>query len=101
MAPDFESGSRELLELIEFPIRCFRYREAVPLGPAPAGFPRGPVLWIESVSALTAPIQNIPEEKPLPEFPSVETVSSCHRLNREELREFIQLELDALSNNSA
>ncbi len=107
-APDFESGSRELLELIEFPIRCFRYREAVPLGPAPASFPRGAVLWIESVPALTVPVENFPEkhvpafeEKPLPEFPAVETVSSCHRLNREELREFIQLELDALSNNSA
>ena len=109
VAPDFEPGSRELLELIEFPIRCFRYQEAVPLRPqASKGLPCGPVLWIESVPVFSASVQNAPEkparsfeEEPSPEFPAAEAVSVCHRLNREELREFIQLELDALSNNSA
>ena len=103
VAPEFEPGARELLELIEFPIRCLRYQEATPLGPREEiqDLLRGPLLWIESVLAFSSgpgkPVSESPALREEPLTPPPETSVPCQRLNREELREFIQLELDAVS----
>ena len=104
-APEFEPGVRELLELIEFPIQCLRYREALPLGlrEPSQNFLRGPLLWIEPVHTYPSQAPRLAieppyagEEKIVP-LPESESVALCQRLSREELREFIQLELDAVS----
>ena len=101
LAPEFEPGVKDLLELIEFPIRCLRYQEAVPLGPRDQvhGLLRTAVLWIEAFDSLPSkhvsfapPLETEKKEKPSPAEPP----SSNQRLNREELREFIQLELDVI-----
>ena len=95
-APDFETGIRELLELIRIPVRLFRYREAVPLG-VPPSF-QEPVLCIEEISVFSEKPSVYPPQAEIPIEPlSVGPGSPRSRLGREELREFIQLELDMAS----
>lgn len=69
VAPQFEAGVHELLHLIRFPVRIFRYRGALSLA--------------ENGDRYGAP------EK---------IIHASNRLSREELREFIQLELEVAVN---
>jgi len=78
IAPDFEAGVQELMELVKFPVRLFKYREEN----SPPGESVG---WLEEITLHGKPAESTPPEEPL---------SLCNRLNREELREFIQLEID-------
>jgi len=104
MAPDFEPGVRELLELAGLPIRFFRYHQAVSLvsGAARPGSSHEQALWIEELNVSTGSGSATPNPPPnleKQEAPLVEDGlrSSNVRLMREELREFIQLELDVAS----
>lgn len=105
VAPEFDPGVYELLEVTQMPIQCLRYQSAVPLGPReePGDFNLKNFFWIEQVRGVLAQqISSLSCEPPY-EDPEVgeemppEPVSSCQRLTREELREFIQFELDAAS----
>lgn len=96
-APDFEAGVRELLEFIRIPVRLFRCQEAIPLGPLGRSS-QETVLWFQEIM----PSPSHPTVLPLP-FPQPDSLletppeihlQSSNRLSREELREFIQLELD-------
>ena len=77
IAPEFEPGIDGLLKLLHLPLRFFSYQE-----------------WQD------APVRKsfayvLPPEEPACLSPGPEVSShSTHRLSREELREFIQLELD-------
>lgn len=97
-APDFEGGVRELLELVRMPVRFFSYHKAVPLGPLREPIP-SPVLWIrEMTTCPPSPVSPPagPASSSRMEDSSVDLpVASWSRLNREELKEFIQFELDA------
>lgn len=100
-APKFEAGIIELLEFIRIPIRLLRYQEAFPLGSSGRSN-QETALWLEEITTdrPSDKIQGLP--MPFKED-SVENVSteppgtSWNRLSREELREFIQLELDVAS----
>lgn len=93
-APQFETGVRELLEFIRLPVRIFRYQVGK-CGQESA-------LWLEEISStpVVSPMPGAPLPEPLAsEVPSDEWQASklelgWNRLTREELREFIQLELD-------
>ncbi len=93
-APDFEAGVREILEFLRIPIRFFRYQEGVPLERAGRSS-QEPILWLQEMA--TPNVSPSPLlEKNFPEKTSIEApLLSSNRLSREELREFIQLELDA------
>ncbi len=86
-APHFESGVKELLELTRLSIRLFRYQVGT------SGLETA--LWVEEMTRC------IPQPPPRsPEGSSGSWPASCpevswSRLSREELSEFIQLELDA------
>ena len=97
VAPEFETGVRELLELIRIPMRFLRYREAFSLGLL-GRHTHESVLCLEEIvgsdpgkGSLPA---GLPQKKILSEPFSVGAGSLRNRLSREELREFIQLELD-------
>lgn len=100
MAPDFEPGALELLELAGIPIRFFRYREAVSITKG-AQSPKAleePALFIEElgVALSTAALSSHATRDPKAECPSEFLSSTQTRLSREELREFIQFELDVV-----
>ena len=76
VAPDFETGIQELMELVKIPIRLFKYREEASL--------EG---WLEEITVSHNRERQQSEDPPTPH----------NRLNREELREFIQLEIDDAS----
>lgn len=95
IAPNFEAGVPEMLGLIRMPVRLFRFREDRSLKAD------RPAMWFEEIDSTPR------ERTPRPslrrtEHPGVKMSSSggspspapWHRLSREELREFIQLELD-------
>lgn len=103
-APDFEAGVQELLEFIRIPVRLFRYQEGIPLGPLGRSF-QETVLWFQEVTAsasdkIILPVSSA-EENFLPEIPAEALPPSSSRLSREELREFIQLELDVAVQESS
>ena len=105
VAPEFDPGVYELLEVVEMSIQCLRYQAAIPLGHRDDSedFNRKAFLWIEPVRGVSSnlssslscepPYEETEAELEMPPEP----VSSCQRLSREELREFIQFELDAAS----
>ena len=76
VSPEFEEGIRELLALLRIPIRLFKYRETHSSSQA--------AWWLEEVLLEKKQTEPTPEEVP-PVF---------NRLSREELREFVQLEID-------
>ena len=76
VAPDFETGVQELMGLVKIPIRLFKYREESSL--------EG---WLEEITISHKVEEPPPEDPPTPH----------NRLNREELREFIQFEIDDAS----
>ena len=90
VASEFGAGIPELMEFIRIPVRLFQYHTGLDQ--------KDSLLWLEEKTVsrpALAPlpgIQTVPpevrEEKPAAEL-------SWNRLNREELREFIQLDLDA------
>lgn len=83
-APDFETGVRELLELIRIPLHLWRYqRSETPTA----------AFWIEELTS--PPNRGSREPEAVPEEPISEGSTPYGRLSREELREFIQFELDA------
>lgn len=94
MAPDFDPEIAPLLEWVLIPIRLFRYREVVSLEASPAE----PVLWIEEASlaslrrapAIEPPFAADSFEESLP----TKLRDHWDRLTREELRNFIQFEID-------
>lgn len=85
-APDFEPGVQELLELIRIPVRLFHYREAI--------------LWIEELTSRSVMERNPPFPPLHPGVavrpPAAYRTRAWNRLSREELREFVQLELDSI-----
>lgn len=93
IAPDFEAGVPEMLGLIRTPVRLFRFREGRPLeADRPAmGFEE-----IDSMHRQGTPRPSLrhTEHSGAKMSSSGGPPASWHRLNREELREFIQLELD-------
>ena len=100
-APHFEAGVQELLELIRIPVRLFRYQETFPLTS-----PFGPsvnesALWIEELTPSASEKSHTPASASVEDsahvHPSEGTPSKWNRLSREELREFIQLELELAS----
>lgn len=98
VAPEFETGVRELLEFIRIPVRLFRCQEALPLE-ASLSPSLESILCLQEINPSAAPRAEsfyppLANEPPCSE-PAVEEITiSQHRLNREELKEFIQLELD-------
>ncbi|GEM_PF-2179302 len=93
-APDFEAELTQLVEWILIPIRLFRYREVVALENSPAE----PALWIEELTVASSKKATPPETPPSP-GPFQEAMpggleSHWNRLTREELRDFIQFEID-------
>lgn len=76
VAPEFEEDIRELLALVRIPIRLFKYQETFSASQS--------AWWLEEVHTPKKPVEPVPEEAP--------PISS--RLSREELREFVQLEID-------
>lgn len=93
IAPDFEAGVPEMLGLIRMPIRLFRFREGRPLDAD------RPAVQFEEIDS--APREGTPRPLLRRTERSGAKMSSSggppapwHRLSREELREFIQLELD-------
>lgn len=104
-APEFDPGVYELLEVVELPVQCLRYQGAIPLGPPEESldFYRKNFFWMEPLRVMSSDLApSLSCEPPYEdgeanqEMPP-EPVSSCQRLTREELREFIQFELDAAS----
>ncbi len=79
VAPDFEEGVRELLALVRIPIRFFQYSQK--------DSPSLKSGWLEEVVLREKAVELAREELPL----------LSNRLSREELREFIQLEIDLAS----
>lgn len=110
-APSFEEGVREMLEFSRLPARIFRYHEIISLesgetAPSPNLFHESS-LWIEEISwahpkknfHVIEPPQDERGKEEEQEEPAVDTglVPHWNRLSREELREFVQLELDWVS----
>ena len=97
-APDFEPGIREQLDLLRIPVRLFRYQEGMPLGVSVRAAHES-VLWLEEVTVsrsdrIPPPCFSVNAD-PAADIPLEENLtSSWNRLSREELREFIQLELE-------
>ena len=99
-APRYEEGVRELLGFVRVPIQIFRF-----------GFGESDsetALWLEELTPASSlppssfrrphPDGEIPPAiSPEPSGASVAQELSWSRLSREELREFIQLEIDAAS----
>lgn len=98
-APCYEEGVRELLDFVRVPIRIFRFR----FGSADSET----ALWLEELTPTglvpgTSSRRSYSDEETLPavsaEPSSGDSVAQellWNRLSREELREFIQLEIDA------
>lgn len=89
-APEFEAGIPELMEFIRIPVRLFRYHVGLDQK--------------DSLLCLEEKTVSRPASAPTPGDPAIPTELrevrpaaelSWNRLNREELREFIQLDLDA------
>ena len=100
-APDFEAGVQELLEFVRIPIRLFRYREVISLeiGEPSRSSIHESVLWIEELTPSSSKI-SLPFPPRMDKTTDTlleESPSSYNRLNREELGEFIQFELDDAS----
>lgn len=99
-APGFEKGIPETMEMIRIPLRLFRYHTGIPLD-ACARTNQESALWIEELTPsfrprpAPSPLSSLP---PIPRILPPETApSSRNRLTREELRDFIQLELEMVS----
>lgn len=97
-APDFEAGVRELLELIRIPTRFLHYQEIAPLGRLGRS-PHESALWIQELTTSHSPesaaaLPTLQNENPQVDVLPPSLRPSWNRLSREELREFIQLELD-------
>ena len=96
-APEFESGVKELLEFIRIPMRLFRCQEGLPLRPSFSCAPES-VLCLQEITAPPPDTAGarLPfmEEVPGPEREGEGMTAAQNRLSREELKEFIQLELE-------
>jgi len=98
VAPQFEAGIEELLELIRIPIRLFRCQEVFPLAQA-GHLEQESALCLEELtprpsSARISVAEPTAGENHAAEIPAMNSSTSWNRLSREELREFIQFELD-------
>lgn len=104
VAPQFEAGIEELLELIRIPIRLFRCQEVFSLARS-GSLEQESALCLEELtprpsSARISVVEPTVNENRPAEIPAMGSSSLWNRLSREELREFIQFELDVANQPS-
>ena len=103
VAPDFETDLEEISRQLRMPIRAFRYGKAVSLEAAPLNVSSAKSfsLWLEEVTPFLGPEdfsqKGFQEEKYSSSASYEEIIPAWSPLSREELKEFIQLEIDAAS----